>query len=128
MLENLPLDGVDVVIDCTGAFRTEAKLAPYFAAGVSKVVVSAPVKDGPTANIVYGVNTDDYDPAAPRRSRSSTPTLDVGFSYMSNAAGRLLGTVLSGASYQLGGLPLCLATAAGMVALSAIATGRLSRP
>ena len=61
-LENLPLDGVDVVIDCTGAFKTEAKLAPYFAAGVKKVVVSAPVKDGPTANIVYGVNNHDYDP------------------------------------------------------------------
>lgn len=60
-LEDLPLDGVDVVIDCTGAFKTEAKLAPYFAAGVKKVIVSAPVKDGPTANIVYGVNHDIYD-------------------------------------------------------------------
>ncbi|MFT7594382.1 MAG: glyceraldehyde 3-phosphate dehydrogenase [Paracoccaceae bacterium] len=62
-LDQLPLDGVDVVIDCTGVFKTEAKLAPYFAAGVKKVVVSAPVKDGPTANIVYGVNDDIYDPA-----------------------------------------------------------------
>ena len=62
-LNDLPLEGVDVVIDCTGAFKTEAKLAPYFAAGVKKVVVSAPVKDGPTANIVYGVNDDVYDPA-----------------------------------------------------------------
>ncbi|MFW2543241.1 ArsJ-associated glyceraldehyde-3-phosphate dehydrogenase [Primorskyibacter sp. 2E107] len=61
-LEDLPLGGVDVVIDCTGAFKTEAKLAPYFAAGVRKVVVSAPVKDGPTANIVFGVNDDVYDP------------------------------------------------------------------
>ena len=63
-LSELPLDGVDVVIDCTGAFKTEAKLAPYFAAGVKKVVVSAPVKDGPTANIVYGVNDDVYQPDA----------------------------------------------------------------
>ncbi|MEO0691718.1 MAG: ArsJ-associated glyceraldehyde-3-phosphate dehydrogenase [Pseudomonadota bacterium] len=62
-LEDLSMDGVDVVIDCTGAFKTEADLAPYFAAGVKKVVVSAPVKDGPTANIVYGVNSDIYDPA-----------------------------------------------------------------
>lgn len=60
-LDALPLDGVDVMIDCTGAFKTEAKLAPYFAAGVKKVIVSAPVKDGPTANIVYGVNEDRYD-------------------------------------------------------------------
>ncbi|WP_170329816.1 ArsJ-associated glyceraldehyde-3-phosphate dehydrogenase [Ruegeria arenilitoris] len=62
-LNDLPLDGVDVVIDCTGVFKTEAKLAPYFEAGVKKVVVSAPVKDGPTANIVMGVNEDVYDPA-----------------------------------------------------------------
>jgi len=61
VLQDLPLDGVDVMIDCTGAFKTEAALKSYFAAGVKKVVVSAPVKDGPTANIVYGVNDDVYD-------------------------------------------------------------------
>jgi glyceraldehyde 3-phosphate dehydrogenase len=62
-LSDLPLEGVDVVIDCTGAFKTQSKLAPYFAAGVKKVVVSAPVKDAEAANIVYGVNHDIYDPA-----------------------------------------------------------------
>ena len=56
-----PLDGVDVVIDCTGVFKSEAALAPYFAAGIKKVVVSAPVKDGDAANIVYGVNQGIYD-------------------------------------------------------------------
>ncbi|MEX0281148.1 MAG: ArsJ-associated glyceraldehyde-3-phosphate dehydrogenase [Arenibacterium sp.] len=61
-LADLPLEGVDVVIDCTGAFKTEAKLAPYFAAGVKKVVVSAPVKEASAANIVFGVNTEIYDP------------------------------------------------------------------
>ena len=62
-ITDLPLDGVDVVIDCTGVFKTEAKLAPFFEAGVKKVVVSAPVKDGDAANIVYGVNDDIYDGA-----------------------------------------------------------------
>lgn len=61
-IADLPLDGVDVVIDCTGAFKTEAKLAPYFEAGVKKVVVSAPVKDGDAANLVIGVNEDIYAP------------------------------------------------------------------
>ena len=62
-IEDLPLAemGVDLVIDCTGAFKTEAKLAPYYAAGVQKVVVSAPVKDGGALNIVYGINHDLYD-------------------------------------------------------------------
>ena len=58
----LPLEGVDVVIDCTGAFRTNEKLAPYFEAGVKKVVVSAPVKEADAANIVFAVNNDAYDP------------------------------------------------------------------
>lgn len=65
-LSALPLDGVDVVIDCTGVFKTEAKIAPYFDAGVGRVVVSAPVKDGGAANIVYGVNHDTYDPSTHR--------------------------------------------------------------
>ncbi|MGX0875466.1 glyceraldehyde 3-phosphate dehydrogenase [Roseovarius sp. MBR-154] len=65
-LGDLPLEGVDVVIDCTGVFKSEAKLAPYFDAGVKKVVVSAPVKDSGAANIVYGVNHDIYDPARHR--------------------------------------------------------------
>ena len=53
--------GVDLVIDCTGVFKTEAKIAPYFSAGVRKVVVSAPVKDGGALNLVYGVNHHLYD-------------------------------------------------------------------
>ena len=65
-IEDLPLDDVDVVIDCTGVFKSEAKLAPYFDAGVKKVVVSAPVKGGDAANIVYGVNHDIYDAAKHR--------------------------------------------------------------
>ena len=65
-LADLPLEGVDVVIDCTGAFKKEAALQPYFDAGVKKAVVSAPVKDGPTTNIVYGVNERDYNRARHR--------------------------------------------------------------
>jgi uncharacterized membrane protein YvlD (DUF360 family) len=53
--------------------------------------------------------------------------MDVGFYYMSNAAGRLLGTLLSGVSYQIGGLWLCLFTATVMSALSWLAARRLKR-
>ncbi|KAJ55606.1 glyceraldehyde-3-phosphate dehydrogenase [Actibacterium mucosum KCTC 23349] len=62
-IEALPLAelGVDLVLDCTGVFKTEAKLAPYYDAGVKKVVVSAPVKDGNALNLVYGINSDLYD-------------------------------------------------------------------
>ncbi len=62
-IEALPLAGmgVDLVIDCTGVFKTVAKVAPYYAAGVRKVVVSAPVKDSGALNLVYGVNHHLYD-------------------------------------------------------------------
>jgi hypothetical protein len=39
---------------------------------------------------------------------------------MANAAGRLLGTLLSGLSYQAGGLGLCLATAGAMAAAALV--------
>ena len=54
-------------------------------------------------------------------TKTERVTLDVGFYYMANAAGRLIGTLASGLTYQIGGLPLMLGIAAGMVALSAIA-------
>ena len=62
-IEALPLaeTGVDLVADCTGAFRTAERLAPYLAAGVARVVVSAPVKDSGVLNIVVGVNDHLYD-------------------------------------------------------------------
>jgi glyceraldehyde 3-phosphate dehydrogenase len=62
-IEDLPLKemGIDLVVDCTGVFKTEAKIAPYFAAGVKKVVVSAPMKDEAALNLVYGVNSHLYD-------------------------------------------------------------------
>ena len=53
-------------------------------------------------------------------------TMDVGFYYMANAAGRLLGTLLSGISYQLGGLALCLATAGAMAGASWLSARRLA--
>ncbi len=58
-------------------------------------------------------------------TQSERVTMDVGFYYMANAGGRLLGTVLSGLSYQVGGLALVLGTASVMVALSAVMAGRL---
>jgi hypothetical protein len=53
-------------------------------------------------------------------------TRDLGVKYMANAAGRLIGTLLSGISHQIGGLPLCLATAGTMALASWLAARRLS--
>lgn len=58
-IEDLPLDGAPLVVDCTGAFRTQTALAPY-RDRAAKVVLSAPVKDGGAPEICYGVNHDVY--------------------------------------------------------------------
>jgi glyceraldehyde 3-phosphate dehydrogenase len=55
--------GVDVVLECSGRFKTMAALQPYFDAGVRKVIVAAPVKDDRVLNVVMGVNDDRYDQA-----------------------------------------------------------------
>ena len=60
-LDGLALDGVDMVIDCTGRFKTPEALEPYWEAGVSRVLVSAPVKGGGALNLVHGVNQGLYD-------------------------------------------------------------------
>lgn len=74
---------------------------------------------------VFAVNSSLHSYLILAFTRDERVTMDVGFYYMANAGGRLLGTVLSGLTYQIGGIGLCLATAATMVGLSALAAGRL---
>lgn len=54
---------LDIVLECSGRFRTVESLTPYLDRGVKKVIVSAPVKTG-VLNIVVGCNDDRYDPEA----------------------------------------------------------------
>jgi hypothetical protein len=74
---------------------------------------------------VFAVNSSVHSYLILAFTSEERVTMDVGFYYMSNAAGRLLGTLLSGVSYQIGGLPLCLFTAALMAAASTLAALRL---
>ncbi|MBY6114936.1 organoarsenical effux MFS transporter ArsJ [Mameliella alba] len=74
---------------------------------------------------LFAVNSSLHSYLILAFSKGERVTMDVGFYYMANAAGRLLGTLLSGLSYQLGGLPACLATAAVMVAISALGAAKL---
>jgi glyceraldehyde 3-phosphate dehydrogenase len=55
-------NGVDVVVDASGKFRTRDALAGHLEAGASRVVLSAPGK-GLDATIVMGVNDGTYDPS-----------------------------------------------------------------
>ena len=51
--------GVDLVIDCSGRFKTESCVAPFLEQGIKRVVVSTPMKDK-TLNVVMGVNDHLY--------------------------------------------------------------------
>jgi glyceraldehyde 3-phosphate dehydrogenase len=58
--------GVDLVLECTGAYRKVDQLEAYFERGVRKVVVAAPVKAAEVLNVVMGCNDHLYDPAVHR--------------------------------------------------------------
>ncbi len=74
---------------------------------------------------LFAVNSSLHSYLILAFSRDDRVTMDVGFYYMANAGGRLLGTLLSGLTYQAGGLPLMLVTATSMVGLSALGASRL---
>ena len=75
---------------------------------------------------VFAVNSSLHSYLILAFTSAERVTMDVGFYYMSNAAGRLLGTLLSGLSYQIGGLPLCLGAAAAMAGASWLCARRLA--
>jgi glyceraldehyde 3-phosphate dehydrogenase len=49
--------GVDIVLECTGFFQSDAASRPHIEAGAKRVLISAPA-DGVSKTIVYGVNHD----------------------------------------------------------------------
>lgn len=50
---------VDVVLECTGVFRTREACEAHLAAGAKKVIISAPAKSDVDATVVYGVNESE---------------------------------------------------------------------
>ena len=74
---------------------------------------------------VFAVNSSVHSYLILAFGSADRITRDVGFYYMANAAGRLIGTLLSGLSYQWGGLAACLATAGTMALLAWLTTRTL---
>ena len=58
--------GVDIVLECTGVFKTVEALEPHLQNGAQKVIVAAPVKDPEVLNVVMGCNDHLYDPMSHR--------------------------------------------------------------
>jgi predicted MFS family arabinose efflux permease len=69
--------------------------------------------------VLFAINSSLHSFLIVSHAAEDGVSLDVGFYYMANAAGRLLGTLLSGAVYQIGGLVPCLWISAALIALAA---------
>lgn len=76
---------------------------------------------------IFAVNSALHSFLVVALSERDGVTLNVGFYYMSNAAGRLLGTLLSGWIYQHYGLQACLVVSSGMLAFAALGAFALER-
>ncbi|WP_018968633.1 organoarsenical effux MFS transporter ArsJ [Rubritalea marina] len=74
---------------------------------------------------IFAINSSIHSYLILAYTDSDDVSLNVGFYYMANACGRLLGTLLSGAMYLLAGLPACLWTAAGLTLVAAVSSLRL---
>lgn len=77
--------------------------------------------------VLFAINSSLHSYLIVSYAAEDGVSLDVGFYYMANALGRLLGTVLSGWIYQVAGLPACLAISAVLVGLAAAVSIALPR-
>ncbi|MDO4433220.1 MAG: type I glyceraldehyde-3-phosphate dehydrogenase [Alysiella sp.] len=66
--------GVDLVMECTGAFCSKAKSQAHLDAGAKKVLISAPAENDVDATVVYGVNHDILRPEMTVVSNGSCTT------------------------------------------------------
>ncbi|MBQ4835574.1 MULTISPECIES: organoarsenical effux MFS transporter ArsJ [Pseudoalteromonas] len=76
---------------------------------------------------VFAVNSSLHSFLIVKIADSDGVSMDVGFYYMANAMGRLLGTVLSGLVYQLYGLEVCLMLSSAMLVIATVFTFGLSK-
>ncbi|MCV6606014.1 MAG: organoarsenical effux MFS transporter ArsJ [Porticoccaceae bacterium] len=75
--------------------------------------------------ILFAINSSLHSYLIVSLASRDSVSLDVGFYYMANAMGRLLGTVLSGWLFQWGGLEVCLWFSTAFIAVAAISGGFL---
>lgn len=76
---------------------------------------------------VFAINSSLHSYLIVSFANSDGVSLDVGFYYMANAMGRLVGTVLSGWVYQHYGLEMCLWISTLFVATAALLSTRLPK-
>ncbi|SFM44343.1 Predicted arabinose efflux permease, MFS family [Halopseudomonas yangmingensis] len=106
-----------------------AGLPAAIALGLQSSLPVAPVLIGGLLlfGAVFAVNSSLHSYLIVSYAKQDGVSLDVGFYYMSNAMGRLVGTLLSGWVYQSYGLPACLWVSSAFVLLAALISIGLPR-
>jgi MFS family permease len=109
-----------------GALLTLAPLGLAAALWYGSLPVSVSIMVGlGLFGVLFAINSSLHSYLIVAHARVDGVSLDVGFYYMANAAGRLLGTVLSGYVYQQAGLVACLLISAGLLAASTVIVSQL---
>ena len=103
------------------AIWREANLAVAITAGLA------------TFGVVFAMNSSIHSYMVLAYTDANSVSLNVGFYYMANAAGRLIGTLMSGAVFMLGrteagGMQACLWCSSLLVLLAWMASSRLPPP
>ncbi len=77
--------------------------------------------------LIFAVNSSVHSYLILAYTESDQAALNVGFYYMANAMGRLIGTLLSGVVFQAAGLTGCLYVSAAFVVAAALLSQKLPR-
>ena len=99
-----------ILVAVTGgiALAVQADLAPKFSVIVGLLIFG----------FVFAINSAVHSFLVLAYTEAEHVSLNVGFYYMANAGGRLVGTLLSGLAYQWGGLAACLTVSAAFLFVS----------
>lgn len=96
---------VDVVLECTGIFRSRDKASMHLDAGAKKVIISAPASGEVDATIVVGVNSDTLNPETARivsNASCTTNCLAPAAKVLNDAFGIQHGIITTVHAYTMG--------------------------
>ena len=76
---------------------------------------------------VFAINSSLHSYLIVSYAKGDGVSMDVGFYYMANAMGRLIGTILSGLVFQIAGLAACLWVSFGFLLLATVISIKLPK-
>jgi len=77
--------------------------------------------------IFFAINSSLHSYLIVAYAQRDGVSIDVGFYYMANAGGRLIGSLLSGLIYQWQGLEACMLFASGFIVMASLLSMQIAR-